>query len=434
MNKSVLTLLFLIISSTFAYSQIFESEQKFDIRDSSVNLLKKYVKYADLTEDGISINEEYGEVFRSLFTEDANIVNDLYGKKEVITSEEYVKMIEEKYEGGIEVKAELDSSYFKGLKKVEGDLYSVQVDCRKFTVGLNNQYEIVRKDIMATFTILFKYKNNTLYDFKIKEIISKEIVLKRQSDEKMKGLYVGLNINALSGKLQSDNNFQYYNRSYNLSPTLSAGIFTDYYFSSNIAVSVGLDYFVFDSNFNTQYNNENNNNLVKIDMDDDSYFLYINSDFNEQSSLEYVSIPIKFKYRHQLYNNISIFTSLGFSTSYLLSSRSYVEGHSNHSAWYEQYNLLVDEAQLYNLGEYDYHDTFDLSLADLFFSGILEVGVSIPVKKSSYFNIGASINHSFSNLKYDTSTYRDDYINLHGTPKSLFIQSGGIFISYLFKL
>ena len=424
----------LLIFNTFAYSQIFEDEQKYEIRDSSLTLLKKYVKYADLTEDGISISEDYISKYLSLFSEDANIVNDLYGKKQFVSPSEFVKSVKEKYPGGIEVKAEIDSAYFKSLKKVKDDIFSVQVDCRKFTIGLNNQNKIVRKDITATFTIYFKYKDETLSDFQIKEIISKEIILQRRSDKKMKGLYLGFNVNALAGRLQSDNNIQYYNRDYKLSGTFSAGIFADYCLSSNYALGIGIDYCSFNSNFYTKYNNEMNNNLPGTDIDNDNYYLYVNSDFTEKNSLKYVSIPVKFKYRHKLYDDISFFASAGFSTSFLLSSDSYINGSSVHSAWYEEYNLLVDDAELYNLGEHNYDENFDLSVADLFFSGILEVGVSIPVKENSYLNVGASLNHSFSNLNYNTSSYRDDYINLHGAPKSLFLQSGGIFISYLYKL
>ena len=429
---SVFCLLF--IFNTFAYSQIFEDEQKLEIRDSSLTLLKKYVKYADLTEDGISISEDHILKYLSLFSEDANIVNDLYGKKQCVSPSEFVKSVKEKYPGGIEVKAEIDSAYFKSLKKVKDDIFSVQVDCRKFTIGLNNQNKIVRKDITATFTIHFKYKDETLSDFQIKEIISKEIILQRHSDKKMKGLYLGINVNALAGRLFSDNNIRYYNREYKLSGAFSAGISADYRLSSNYAVGIGIDYCSFNSNFNTRYNNEMNNNLPGTDIDNDNYYLYVNSDFTEENNLKYVSIPLKFKYRHKLYNDISLFASAGFSTSFILSSDSYINGSSVHSAWYEEYNLLVDDAALYNLGEHNYDENFDLSVADLFFSGILEVGVSIPLKETSFLNIGAKLDHSFSDLAYNVSSYRDDYINLHGAPKSLFIQSGGIFISYLFKL
>lgn len=424
----------LLIFNTFAYSQIFEDEQKLEIRDSSLVLLEKYVTYADLTEDGISISEAYSTKFLSLFSEDANIVNDLYGKKQFVSPSEFVKSVKEKYAGGIEVKAELDSAYFKSLKKVEDDIFSVQVDCRKFTIGMNNQNKIVRKDIMATFTIHFKYKDEAFSDFEIKRIISKEIILQRQSDKKMKGLFVGANVNALAGILQTDNNIQYYNRDYKLSGAFSVGVSVDYFLTSNYAVGVGIDYFSFNSNFNTRYNNEMNNNLPGTDIDNDNFFLYVNSDFTEENNLKYVSIPLKFKYRHKLYNDISLFASAGFSTSYILSSDSYINGSSVHSAWYEEYNLLVDDAALYNLGEYNYDESYELSFADLFFSGIVELGISIPVKETSYLNVGASLITSFSDLAYNVSSYRDDYINLYGAPKSLFIQSGGIFISYLFKL
>ncbi len=434
MNKSIIVLFFLLISNTLVFSQMFEEEQKFIVRDSSLALLKKYEKYADLTEDGNSISDNYITRFLALFTKDASLVNDLYGKKQFITPSEFTYMVKEKYDGGIEVKTELDSAYFKNLKKTGKDLYSVEVDCQKFTVGLNNQNKIVRKDIAATFTISFMYKNRIFNDFKIKEIISKEIILKRYSDKKMRGLYFGVNANILSGKLLFDNNIQYYNRNYNFSGVFTAGISANYYFSSNYALSIGIDYCNFNSNFNTVYNNEQNNNLLRTDIDNDEYYLYVNSNFSEENNLEYVSVPVNFSYRHKLYNEISFFASVGISASYILSSSSYVSGSSVHSAWYEEYSLLVDDAPLYNLGEYNYNETFDFILADIFLSGNLEVGVSLPFKKSSYLNLGLKYGNSFTDLKYNESSYRDDYIYLNGIPKSLFIRSTGIFISYLHKL
>ncbi len=434
MNKLIIILFFLLISNTLVFSQMLEEEQKYIVRDSSLALLNKYQKYADLTENGNSISEKYVSQFLTLFTEDASLVNDLYGKKQFITPTEFVKMVKEKYNGGIEVKTELDSAYFKNLIKIKNDIYSLQVDCEKYTIGLNNQNKIVRKNITATFTILFKYKNDTFSDFKIKEIISKEIILKRYSDKKMKGLYLGVNANILSGKLLFDNNIQYYNRDYKFSGAFSAGISGNYYFSSNYAVGIGIEYYNLNSNFNTVYNNEQNNNLLRTDIDNDEYYLYVNSNFSEENNLEYVSVPVNFSYRHKLYNEISFFASVGISVSYILSSSSYVTGTSVHSGWYEEYNLLVDDAPLYNFGTYNYNDTFDFKLADIFLSGNLKAGISIPLKKSTYLNVGLKYDNSFTDLKYNESTYRDDYIYLNGVPKSLFIRSTGIFISYLYKI
>jgi len=434
MNKLILILIFVIISSSFSYSQIFEDNEKFAIRDSSLILLEKYVKYADLTEDGTSISDDYCNSFLTLFTEDANLINDLYGKILMLSPDEYINMVTNKYSGGIEVKAQLDSTYFKGLKKVEGELYSVQIDCKKNTIGLNNQNKIIRKDILSTFTIFFKYKEGILSNFKINEIISKEVILQQQSNEKMKGLYIGANINAHTGRLLTDNNFEYYNRDFKLSSVFSGGIFADYFLSSHYALSLGIDYYNFNASFNTKYNNETNNNLARTDVDNDNYYLYVDADFSEKNTLTFVSLPIKFKYRQKLYNDISLFASAGFSTSYLLKSYSYIHGVSAHSAWYQDYNLLIDEAELYNLGESNYDEKYDFLLDKLFFSGLLEIGISIPIKKTSYLNVGGSINQNFSNIKYKGSSFRDDYVSLHGTPKYLFIQSGGIFFSYLFKL
>ncbi|NPA67205.1 MAG: PorT family protein [Chlorobi bacterium] len=434
MNKLIITLSILIISKTLVFGQIFDESRKFTIRDSSLILLNKYQEYADLTEDGISISRKYISRFLSLFTENANLVNDLYGKKQFITPNEFVKTVKEKYNGGIEVKIELDSAYFKNLTVITDSLYSVQIDCKKYTVGLNNQNKIIRKDIEATFTVTFNYQNDTFGNFKIKEIISKKIILKRYSDKKIKGLYLGVNANILSGKLLFDNNIQYYNHDYKLSGALSAGITANYYLSSNYAVSAGIEYCNFNSNFNTTYNNEQNNNLLRTDIDNDKYYLYVNSDFSEENNLKYISLPVKFIYRHKLYNETSFFASLGISISYILSSESYISGNSVHSGWYDEYNLLVDNAPLYDFGSYSYNNTFDLKLADIFLSGNIEAGISFPLKKSIYLNTGLNFNSSFTDLKYNESSYKDDYIYLNGIPKSLFIQSAGIFISCIYKI
>ncbi len=310
MNKFIL-ILFLLLLSTFAFGQFFDDEQKFEIRDSSINLLKQYAEYADLTSDGVSISEEYVSKFLSLFTknfyskyislnaDDSKLVNDISGKKQFISPDEYVKLVREKYVGGIEVKVDIDSVYFKNLKKVSEEVFSVELDLKKFTVGLTKQNKIVRKFIDATFTIYFSYFNETLSQFRIKEIISKEILLQRKSDKKMKGFFLGFNFHGFVGRLQSDNNIQYYNRDYQISGTFSGGLFVDYYLSSHYALSIGADYYSFNSNFRTRYNNGTDNNLAAVDIDGDNYFLYVNSDFSENNNLKYFSIPLKLKYTQQ---------------------------------------------------------------------------------------------------------------------------------------
>ena len=445
MNKLIITLILLILS-TFSYGQLFEDEQKFEIRDSSIILLSRYAKYADLSSDGVSVDEEYVLKFQSLFTknyfskyislnsDDSKLVNDVSGKKQFITPDEYIELVKEKYVGGIEVKLDIDSMFFKNLKKVSEETFSVQIDLRKYTIGLSKQDKIIRKDIDATFTIYFSYVNDTLFQFRIKEIISKEIILQRKSDKKMKGFYLGFNFHGFAGRLQTDNNIQYYNRDYQISGTFSGGVFVDYYLSSHYALSIGADYYSFNSNFRTRYNNGTDNNLPGTDIDNDSYFLYVNSDFSENNNLKYISIPLKLKYRHRLYDGISFFTSLGISGSRIFSSDSYIFGNSVHTAWYEEYSLLVDEAELYNLGTKEYNDEFELDINKQFFSGSLAAGISVPVQKASYLNITAEINHSFSNINYNSSTYRDDYLNIFGKPENIYIQSAGITVSYLFKL
>ncbi|MCP4176814.1 MAG: PorT family protein, partial [bacterium] len=422
MKKIILTALILTVIKALTFAQLFEDEQKFIIRDSSINMLKEFVEYADLSSDGVSVSNNYIPKFLALFTEDAKIVDVLSGKKKFIFPTDYIETIISKYSGGIEVKIELDSAYFKNLRKIEEDIYSVQIDCKQYTIGLSKKNKIFRNDIEATYTIYFNYRKNEFSDFRIHEIISKEIISKRISDKEMKGLYIGANVQGLVGRLHTNNNIEYYNRNYNLSGAFSGGVFADYYFNSNYAVSIGANYYNLYSNFNTKYNNETDRNIPITDIDNDSCFLYINSDFKEKNNLQYLSVPVKFKYRTKLHNNISFFASAGVSVSFVLSSNSKIKGNSAHSAWYESYNLIVDEAEMYNLGSTVYDNKFDLDITKQFFSGSISAGVSIPVSKSSFLNISAEINHSFSSLNYNESTYRDDYMNIHGKPKNMYIQ------------
>ena len=374
-KKAVLIFLTMSIFSTIAYSQIFEENKESEIRDSSIILLNKYVKYADLTEDGNTFSEIYKTNFLQLFTENAVLANDIYGKKSFLTPRETVKFVEQKYDGGIEVRAEVDSAKFLNYKIVNGDIYSVQAKCKKYTIGLNKNNKIERKDILATFTIQYIFKNDSLSNFRISEIISEEIISKTDSDNKMKALYIGATGSILAGQVSMDNNIQYYSRNYQLSGATSIGICADYFFDSHYAVSLGANYQTLNSNFSTIYNNENDNNLSRTDIDSDNYFLYVNSDIEEKINLQYISIPISFKYRHKLYNEISFIGAVGFSTSYILSSTTFTTGSSTHTAWYDDYNLLVDDANLYNLGEQTYNESYDLLLTDLFFSGNIELGI-----------------------------------------------------------
>jgi len=356
MRKTFFLILVLLIFSISAKSQIFTTEQEDDIKQSTKVLLNRFVDYADLTSDGISISEIYKTEFKNIF---ANldlplIYNDLTSANNYISANEYIKIVETNYPHGIEVKMDLDSAVYQKFKKISETEYSVQVVCNKYTIGLNNSGKIRRQDIRAYLTISFKQNEKDFSDFKISEIINETTILKQKSDEKIKGFYLGYSFSPTISFIGLINNSDYYYKKNKINLSFYTGLSADYFLSTHLGFGLNLNYSIYQTDANIVYNNQSNNNLLKPDAENDKYFLYVESNIDEKISISAVELPLKFIYRFKLANETSFYLCPNLIFSFTQNSKFVVNGTSTHKAYYPNYHLLIQNAEDYNLGVVNY--------------------------------------------------------------------------------
>lgn len=419
-------------------AQIFDTYDENIIKSHVFQLFDRYEHLADFTEDGLSFSEDYQKAFEKIFvdTTDRNIYNDLQSKGNYISAMEYSKIAANDFPHGLETTLDSTSIKFLQTKLLDGDNYSIEVVANKYVVGITNENKIHRIKKAVHFIIHFKYfsEEEEFDNFLIASITNEETLLKRQSDQNMQGIHAGIGVVAGVSNLYLADKVDGYNRSLQFPFSYTASFDLSYFFNSNIAVSLGFGYSVFNTKSSSDYNNNQGNNLSRTDRDGDNYYLYVDSKINEKGSFQYMDIPVNFIYRHGLSDKISFYASLGFISSFLQSSELKVNGESSQSGFYPEYNLLIDDADLYNFGNISYDNNYVLKLTDIQFGASVTAGVSMPVGKQGYFNAGLSYRQNITNMEYDTAAYRDDFLSINGAPKSAWLQFLAVSVSYTYKI
>ena len=424
----------LIVNSTFA--QKFDNTTQAEILKSVTVLLNKYSEYADLTSDGNGITEEYKTELSNLFEDPKSptIYNSITNSPSYISVEQYIELLTTNYPKGIEIKLDMDSLKLQNYQLEGRDKYSVTIICMQYAVGINQKNIIKRTDTKSYLTLNFNYIDSTLSNFKIVSIKSEKTILKEKSTNLMKGFQIGGNFTPSVSQFSLCSDMQYYQRISTPAISYSFGIGINYFFTGNIGINTGINYSVIKNNVTTTYNNGTDNNLTRLDMDADTYFLYVNSDITEIMKMTFFNIPIKFIYRFAYADKISFYVSPGINISIFNKGTFIVNGSSIQTAYYPEYKLFVDDADLYNFGEQDYNEDYIFTIQKLNFFFDLDAGLSFPFNKNSFFNIGINLRTNLNDLNYSKSAYRDDYVNILGVPNRTALNSIGLKISYFIKL
>ena len=435
MKKNLTLSLFLILGFQLN-AQIFDTYDENIIKSRVFQLLDKYEHLADFTEDGINFSEDYKNSFENIFVDHTNsmIYNDLQSKGNYISPMEYLQIAEDHFPHGLETDIDSLSIRFLQAKLIEDDDYSIELIAHKYVVGITNENKIHRKKIVAYFNIHFKYSDEEFDDFLIASITNEETLLKRKSDKQMRGFHVGINLMPGISRLSLSEDTEGYLKNTEFPLSSSAGLSIHYFLNSNFGVSVGANYSVYNTQNNSEYNNEQNDNLERTDRDGDNYYLYVDSKINEQGEFKFLDIPLNFTYRHSLADKTTFYASLGFITSLVQSAEFTVSGDASQSGYYSEFQLLIDDANLYQFGSVQYDDTYPVTINDLQFMASVSAGVSFPVRTAGYFNLGIGYQQNVTDLGYNTSAYRDDYISINGVPKNSWLQFLFLSISYTHKI
>ena len=214
----------------------------------------------------------------------------------------------------------------------------------------------------------------------------------------------------------------------------SVGFSIHYFLNSNLGVSTGINYTLYNTKTNSEYNNEQANNIERTDRDGDNYFLYVDSKIDELGKFIFLDIPLTFTYRHGLVDEISFYGSIGLITSLMQSAEFNVDGNASQSGYYPEFGLLIDDADLYNFGVIQYESNYPVEISKLLFLASVGAGVSIPVGNAGMFNAGIEYRQNISSLEYNSAAYRDDFVSINGIPKSSWLQFLSLSISYTHKL
>lgn len=243
MIKKLQILIIFLIGFFSINAQIFDATQQEEIKKHTIVLLNRYVEYADLTYDGKTITESYKTEFNKLFLDSnkTQIYNTLFGKEEHITPVNYIEKITANYPHGVEVKLEADSLILEAFSMIGSNKYSVIFKTRQFTVGINNNDKITKSDIIAIFTVNFVYDGVDFSDFKISKITSQQFVTNEQSDEQMKGFYLGAELNIGFGRFNFSDFDNLLNRSNLITPSTLLGLSFSYFINSNIGIISGVE-------------------------------------------------------------------------------------------------------------------------------------------------------------------------------------------------
>ena len=422
--KQILIISLILILGFKLNAQIFDTSDENYIEYRVFQLFNKYEHLSDFTDDGIKFSEDIKNSFENIFEnkENKDIYNDLQKQGNYISVSKYAQIVQEYFPHGIETKIDTSNVRFLKPKIIQGDNYSIEVIADKYVVGITNENKIHREKLTAHFIIHFEYLDEEFDKFLIASITNKETLLKKTSDNKIRGFHLGVNLTPGISRLFLTGDYENYEKTNGFTLSNSVGFSIHYFLNSNLGVSTGINYTLYNTKTNSEYNNEQANNIERTDRDGDNYFLYVDSKIDELGKFIFLDIPLTFTYRHGLVDEISFYGSIGFITSLMQSAEFNVDGNASQSGYYPEFGLLIDDADLYNFGVIQYESNYPVEISKLLFLASVGAGVSIPVGNAGMFNAGIEYRQNISSLEYNSAAYRDDFVSINGIPKSSWLQ------------
>ncbi len=437
MKKVLFIFLFVGFGIIRSTAQYFEDYELNYIRIFCDTLISQLDRYSDFTTDGIAIEESYIDSFINLFADEfqSKIYNDLTRKPRYLTPMDYVDIVRDKFPHGLQNKYLMDSARFLLPKQINDTTFFVNILIPKYVVGMNSDNKIVGNYYEVYLTVSFNYKKYEFNNFKISKIDDYQLILKKNSDKQMRGLYIGLSGMAFNSDFILSQPALTYIHSAKMYPGYALGTVFTLFFNSHFNLSFGS--YLFQETFysNNIFDNFNENNIQKTDIDGDNYYLYLKYNLNEKISNLIVLAPVSIGWRTGLYNKIGLSISAGVNIRYMLRSQVSVSGESQRAGYYPQYHLLLTDVAYYGFGTRNYNDTYAMQWNKISYSGFASVGLSFPIRKGkAYFVPKLFYNQTFMDLGYKQSAYPDDYISLFGPPAMAYIRNYGIILTYKIKL
>jgi len=175
-NLGIKITVILIALISITNAQILSSKQDSIIQKKIGKLLYDYSIYGNLTENDIVISQRYINKFKQLFTDNAYLKNDMFGRlysDDLISVENYIKGAIEKYPSGFSLTVDLiEQKEIKYIEKLR--MYLIPVNIKKNVFTMNKAGNLIEKDFEQTIEVLCDID---LIEFKIDRITDKQLEL-----------------------------------------------------------------------------------------------------------------------------------------------------------------------------------------------------------------------------------------------------------------
>ncbi len=434
-RKTGRLVLILLMVCFYGYGQSFSLLQVNQVQREVNHILQVFSRYSAFVPEELPQQEVPSE-FNALFRPEAIIFNFLEpdaGKQQVVSPVDYYRYIREHYPSGLSF--EMYYSLGKMSKPLPTDAqysgFVTYVPVSVKAIGLFDGHMInnVTGDYYAI--IGFRMKDGQVYDAAIHYIQAERPMMRyaRKADILLGSYAAPAFTRIYSRDIFNDEiwdawgEFRY-----------RAGLKLLYRTGQHLGFFTGVGVSSYSSVYEIrEYDNEDLEKTVKTDIDGDHYLEFIRASVTETNTLTCLDIPLGIRYSTSG-NKIRLVLQAGFELSFLLSSRFSATGFSDHRGYYPDYHVV-----LYELPDYgftaepvDKNDKWELNPVNLSLS--VSAGAEIPLGKHFSLTVAPFATTGLSDLGYELSRYRDDYISISGNPGKLSTRSAGVLLELFLKL
>ncbi len=404
--------------------------ERSEIENQIRTQLKKYEKYGDLTEDAVTISQEYISSFQSLFaqTRQAQVYDFLNSKGGSISINEYIEKISTYFPNGIELIIEPESIVLGEEKIIDGNTQR-PVQCQLSVIGLSKDNTLKK----VSEKVLFQFVYSSASDVKIQSVHLYKAFHQTKINRAIKGLYVGVGASYLSTEIQndaidSDNDWTIQGQK-----KISASIEAKYMFHRNFGVASGISYTNYEAQLAGNYSTKSKDSPL-IDKDGDTYHLHVNSNLAETNNIHYLEVPLYFVLSIGPSERVRFNVQPGVKLGYNILSEYDVKGSTDRKAYYPKYNILLEDVKSYDYTTQTYDETGEWEISQFNLSVSLKTEFGVQLTNNIFANLGYEFSKGLTDLNYSKPKYRDDFIGVKSKKTDMTTLSHGVYFSIHYKL
>ncbi len=418
MKKNILfitILIFILFTQVNIYGQDFTFEERIKINKKVLDLIEKYKKYGNLSENGTNISEAYVSEFKKLFdSKYSKIYNDIepLPLNKLVKLKNYLENIKTWYPNGIAISIS-DMEIDEKFVKIKKNRYAATVKVEKTVLGIYMNEKRHMKKTKLYFIVLFdksetgifeNFRIKALQDEKLSEYKIRKIANRARIFYYSYGSY-GFSAPEIYSDIKIDNSSGY-----------SFGFESVAKITQEIDFSVGIGFSKHSSRFET---NDYFNSFSAIDSDEEDYERRVKAkNVSESHSLVTINFPIKFKYKYYIG-----FFDLYFEAGTKLFINAYKnvtgQGTFSYSGYYSQYNIELLDLEKYGFpSNKEIYRNEKLDFKPFGFSLILGFGTIVNISQNIKIGIGINADIGLTNINknsptnYQLSKDENDYNSL----------------------